>query len=106
MRLKNQQQESRGNRGNQIGVEVTSQINIYNLKVTLVTSVTSIFFFTCEGARNIGTIYLYLTELPRVWKNEVTEVTEVTRSLLPTVFWLPLSRKSYLCYPKARPLYE
>ena len=44
MKLKNQQQESRGNQGNQIWVEVTSQINIYNLKVTLVTSVTSIFF--------------------------------------------------------------
>ena len=56
MRLKNQQQKGRGNRGNQIGVEVTSQINIYNLKVTLVTSVTSIFFLACEGARNIGTI--------------------------------------------------
>lgn len=106
MKLKNQQQESRGNQGNQIWVEVTSQINIYNLKVTLVTSVTSIFFSTCERARNIGTIYSHLSKLLRVWKNEVTEVTEVTKPLLLMVFWLPLSHKSYLCYPKARPLYE
>ena len=106
MRFKNQQQESRGNRGNQMGVEVTSQINIYNLKVTLVTSVTSIFFLACKRARNIGTIYPYTSTLPKVWKNEVTEVTEVTRPLLLTVFRLPLPRKSYLSYPNRRPLYE
>ena len=77
-----------GNRGNQTGVEVTYKISIYNLKVTSVTSVTSIFFLAREAAKNMGISYQSLS-ITLLCKNEVTEVTEVTRHLQIWVFWLP-----------------
>lgn len=91
-----------GNRGNQTGVEVTYKISIYNLKVTSVTSVTSIFFLAREAAKNMGISYQSLSITP-LCKNEVTEVTEVTRHQQIGVFWLPLSILSYLWLPPKDP---
>jgi hypothetical protein len=85
-------EEGKGNRGNLEGVKVTYKINIYRLKVTLVTLVTSIFLLTREEIKNTYILYLSFQKLPKVCKYEVTEVTEVTRPLMIALFRLPLSK--------------
>lgn len=82
-------EEGRGNRGNLEGVEVTHNINIYRLKVTLVTLVTSIFSRACRKVKHVYASRIHV-RIPLLCKNEVTEVTEVTWLLLISVFRLPL----------------
>jgi hypothetical protein len=86
---------SRGNRGNQRWIEVTSKINIYNFKVTLVTLVTSILPRACEKTKKYR-IKFSSQKSPILSKNEVTEVT---RPLTILNFWLPLPPISYLWLP-------
>lgn len=92
------QRGRRGNRGNLIGVEVTSKINIYQSIVTSVTLVTSIISRACM--KEISCIHkIILLGLPPLCKIEVTEVTEVTGGRQITVFRLPLPFQSYLWLP-------
>ena len=96
-----------GNRGNLIEIEVTSKINIYQSIVTSGTSVTSIIPRACRGKK--CNIHVFLSCLPTLCKLEVTEVTQVTWSLLILFFRLPLQRKVTSKLPLLsgrRPLYE
>ena len=97
------QRGCRGNQGNLMGVEVTSKININKSIVTSVTLVTSTILRACKGENCV--IHKIISPGSRLLcKNEVTEVTEVTRHLMIAVFWLPLLCKSYLWLPLEAPI--
>ena len=90
---------SRGNRGNLMGIEVTSKININKSIVPSVPSVPFIISRACGRAKTIGIHVISLSGSPTLCKNEGTEGTEGTKALQISVFRYPLSGKGTLRYP-------